>query len=368
MFKKILTNNKINVNRRSFFTKTAGSLTIAASESRHFGLLLLLRVPVTAVRLTGLVGLDVAAAADQVTGATCTGGRRTGVQIFATYRRRRRRFDGRDRILRRQREQRFRGLGRPPDPAAAAVVRVPVMMMMMMMMLMINVVTAAVVMAPAVAVMVMTVVMAVVTVVVVFGSAVTAAVTGGFDVFQLQVNHVLLSPAVADGNLLVAVQVLVTEPVTAKRLGRQVVPRFHRFHGGETAAAVPPPSPVRGRRLRLDRVLTGCAPGRRSRASHRVTVLLLVVLVLLVPVQRVRAQRSRVRSRPVLRQAVRRRRPAGRGRRALADPLVRRVPVVRQFCITALMPLFRIVPRRVPPLFMSLPAVRALRLALCKKQ
>lgn len=71
---------------------------------------------------------------------------------------------------------------------------------------------------------------------------------GIFHVLQLQVHHVLLLPGAAVVGNLVAVQVLVTEPVTAERFGGQVVPRLDRFDYAVLA-------PIRGRRLRLDRVL-----------------------------------------------------------------------------------------------------------------
>jgi len=70
------------------------------------------------------------------------------------------------------------------------------------------------------------------------------------DVLQLQVHHVMLSGtgaasarAVVDD--LVAIQILVAEPVTTKRLGGQVVPRLDRLDGAVV-------TPVRRRRLRLD--------------------------------------------------------------------------------------------------------------------
>jgi len=280
------------------------------------------REPAAAVRLAGLVRLDVAAV--KVSAATAAArGRRTGVQVFAADGRRW--LGGRGRVLRGQREQRLRGLGRMPDPSAAvvrammAVAAVVVTMMMMM---------------------AMTVMAVIVVVVMVMVTAVVLVATAS-DVFQLQVNRVLL-PGTADavvGRDLVAVQVLVAEPVAAERLGRQVVPGLDGFHGG----AVPP---VRGRRLRLDRVLSRRAAGRRLR-RHRV----------LVPVQRVRAQRRRVRRRPVLGQTVlvSATTAAAARRRARAYPLVRRVKVVHQFCVTVLM--FRVVPRRVPSLFVSFAAI-----------
>lgn len=160
---------------------------------------------------------------------------------------------------------------------------------------------------------------------------------------------------------LVAVQILVTEPVTAERLGGQVVPRLNGFDG----AVVPT---VRRRRLRLDRVLP--RSGRRrvlTRSDHRV----------FVPVQRVCTQRRRVRRRTVLGQAVLRwSAAAAADRRALAHPLVRRVPIVDQISVTvvtAVRTLDRqvvfvghVVSSRVAPLFMSLPAVRAFRFAVCE--
>lgn len=141
-----------------------------------------------AVRLTGLVVLHVT----EVTAA----GRRTGVQVLTAGGRR---FDGGDRILGRQREQRFRGLGRMTN--SAVVIMVIVMMVTMMMM-------------PAVVVVVVRLmaVIVVMVMVVVFSAA--------FDVLQLQVHHVLptatATPVTDD---LVPVQVLVTEPVAAERLG-----------------------------------------------------------------------------------------------------------------------------------------------------
>lgn len=180
------------------------------------------------------------------------------------------------------------------------------------------------------------------------------------DVLQLQVHHVMLAAVVVVVDDLVAVQILVTEPVTAERLGGQVVPRLYGFDG----AVVPT---VRRRRLRLDRVLS--RSGRRrllTRSDHRV----------FVPVQRVRTQRRRVRRRTVLGQAVLRRAAAAADRRALAHPLVRRVPIVDQISVTvvtAVRTLQRqvvfvghVVPSRVAPLFVSLPAVRAFRFAVCE--
>jgi len=218
-------------------------------KSGDFGLLLLLLVVLggvfrTAVRLAGLVvyaDVPAAAAAAEV----------TAVQVLAAGRRRRR-FRGRHRILRRQREQRFRGLGRVPDPAAVTVLRV-----------MLPVVAVVVVVVPA-AVLLMVIVIVVVVVVVVVVMVVMGPVRFlAFDVFQLHVNRVLLA---ADRRRLhVAVQILVAEPVAAERLGGQVVPRLDRLDGGRAAAVVPP---VRGRRLRLDRVLSG----RRLRRRHRVVV------------------------------------------------------------------------------------------------
>lgn len=70
------------------------------------------------------------------------------------------------------------------------------------------------------------------------------------DVLQLQIHHVMLSGtgaasagAVVDD--LVAIQILIAEPVTTKRLGGQVVPRLDRLDGAVV-------TPVRRRRLRLD--------------------------------------------------------------------------------------------------------------------
>lgn len=52
------------------------------------------------------------------------------------------------------------------------------------------------------------------------------------DVLQLQVDHVMLwRGAAIIYRLQVTVQILVTEPVTAKRLGGQVVPRLDRLYG-----------------------------------------------------------------------------------------------------------------------------------------
>lgn len=277
------------------------------------------RVPTT-VRLTGFVVLDVA----EVTAAG-----RTSVQVLAAGRR----LDGRDRILRRQREQCFRGLGRVTDPTAVAVV----LMVMVVM---------------AVVMLVMMVVMMVV-------AAVMFLAT--LDVFQLQIDHVLLSAAV--GDLQVAVQVLVTEPVTAERLGGQIVPRLDRLDGAIIAA-------VSRRRLRLDRVLSRRGRGRmRPGGRHRV----------LVPVQRVRAQRRRVRRLAVLGHAVLVPNPSAAGRRALAYPLVRSVPIVHQVDVAVVaaarrpvrrrrlpVAFVRVRPDRVAPFLVALPAVRTLRLALCE--
>lgn len=294
-----------------------------------------------AVRLTGLVVPDVARE------VTAAGGRqrrrrRTRVQVLATGRR----LDGRDRILWRQRQERLRGLGRMTDPAVGVVTMVMVMLLIVM----------AVVLLRVLMVMVMVVMMTAV----MFLSA--------LDVLQLQVHHVMLSGTTAAAAVvvvddLVAVQILVTEPVTAERLGGQVVPRLDGLDG----AVVPT---VRRRRLRLDRVLS--RSGRRrllTRSDHRV----------FVPVQRVRTQRRRVRRRTVLGQAVLRwsaAAAAAADRRALAHPLVRRVPIVDQISvtvITAVRALQRrvvfvghVVPSRVAPLFVSLPAVRAFRFAVCE--
>jgi len=70
------------------------------------------------------------------------------------------------------------------------------------------------------------------------------------DVLQLQVHHMMLSGIGAASTStvvgdLVAVQILVAEPVTTKRLGGQVVPRLDRLDGAVV-------TPVRRRRLRLD--------------------------------------------------------------------------------------------------------------------
>jgi len=83
----------------------------------------------------------------------------------------------------------------------------------------------------------------------------TVVFLSALDVLQLQVHHVMLSGtgAASAGTVvgdLVAVQILVAEPVTTKRLGGQVVPRLDRFDGAVV-------TPVRRRRLRLDRVLSG---------------------------------------------------------------------------------------------------------------
>lgn len=235
---------------------------------RHRG-----RVP-SAIRLTRFVVLD-------VTEVTAAGRRRTRVQVFAAGRR----LHGRDWILRRKREQRFRGLGRVPHPAAAVVMMVVMVMMVLVVLMMVMVVT-------------MTMFLAT------------------FDVLQLQIYHVLLSATtvVIVGGVvvvvvddLITVQVLVAKSVTAKCFGGQVVPRFYRFHGAVLAS-------VRRGRLRLDRVLSR-RDGRRVSADgrgHRVVV----------PVQRVRAQRRRVRRLTVLGQAVLGSAVADAGRRTLAYPLV----------------------------------------------
>lgn len=281
------------------------------------GGLLLGRVP-PAVRLAGFVvpvTVEVAAA----------GGRARGVQVLAATRRLRR--VGRDRILRRQREQRFRGLGRVTDAA--------VMMMVMML-------SVAVVMTAVVGVLVMVVMMMMMVAVVFLAAA--------LDVFQLQIHHVLLSatataPATDAVGDLIAVQVLVPEPVAAERLGGQVVPRLDRLDGAVIAS-------VRGRRLRLDRVLPRV--GRMVRLLRD---------RLVVPVQRVRAQRRGVRRRAVLGQAV-----LVSGRRALTYALVRGVPVVHQVRVTVVttarrlrrqrfVPRVTAVPHRIAPFLVSLPAV-----------
>jgi len=99
------------------------------------------------------------------------------------------------------------------------------------------------------------------------------------DVLQLQVHHVMLSGTIATAAAvvvvgdLVAIQILVAEPVAAERLGGQVVPRLDGFDGAVV-------TPVRRRRLRLDRVLPGSGRWRLLASSHRVVV----------PVQCVRAQ------------------------------------------------------------------------------
>lgn len=171
------------------------------SQPRHLGLLVLRRRVPPAVRLTRFVVLH-------ITEVTAAG--RARVQVLAAGRR----LDGRDRVLRRKREQRFRRLGRVPHPAAAVVMMVVMVMVAVVVVLMM--------------VMVVTVFLA------------------AFHVLQLQVNHVLLSAAAAAvvvvtaaaavvaaavvGDL-IAVQVLVTESVTTERLGGQVVPRLDRFHG-----------------------------------------------------------------------------------------------------------------------------------------
>lgn len=113
----------------------------------------------------------------------------------------------------------------------------------------------------------------------------------GLDVFQLQVNHMLSTTTAATTvvihRVVIAVQVLVTETVTAERLGGQVVPRLDRFYGAVV-------TPVRRRRLRLDRVLAGRGLATTACGRHRVVV----------PVQRIGAQGRRVRRRAVLRQTV----------------------------------------------------------------
>lgn len=170
------------------------------------------------------------------------------------------------------------------------------------------------------------------------------------DIFQLKIDHVLLTATVGQ---LVAVQVLITEPVAAERFCGQVVPRLDRFHGGVASVV----SSVRRRRLRLDRMLAGrrLSGARGYGGGHRIVV----------PVQRVRAQRRRVRSRAVLGQAVlvSSHVDATGRRRALAYPLVRSVPVVNQVTITVLL---HVVPRRVPTFLVSFPTVRALRFTFCK--
>lgn len=221
-----------------------------------------------AVRLTRLVGLDKAAT------AVYKVRRAAGVQVLAADGRRR--LNGRDRILRGQREQRLRRFGRMTDPSA-----IDVMVMVMV---------------AVTAVMMITLVMVMVVQVLMVMMIVTVAIVA-FDILQLQVNRTVIvvqlpaRAAVGGGRDLmrVAIQVLVAEPVTTERLGRQVVPRLDGLHGGARAI----PLPVRGRRLRLDRVLSRRTAGRRLH-RHRV----------FVPIQRVSTQRRRVRRRTVLGQAV----------------------------------------------------------------
>lgn len=165
-----------------------------------------------AVRLTGLVVPDIAREVTAAAGRQRRR-RRTRVQVLAAGRR----LDGRDRILRRQRQEGLRGLGRVTDPAIGVVTMVMVMLLIVMVVMLLRVLV----------VMVMVVMMTAAAAAVMFLSA--------LDVLQLQVHHVMLSGTTAAAVVvvhdLVAVQILVTEPVTAERLGGQVVPRLYGFDG-----------------------------------------------------------------------------------------------------------------------------------------
>lgn len=100
---------------------------------------------------------------------------------------------------------------------------------------MVMIVTVLVLVIVVIAVLVMVMVMAVVVMMVVV--VVAIMFLAAFDIFQLQVNHVLLTTtAIAVTDYLIAVQILVTEPVTAKRLGCQIVPRLDRFYGAVLAS------------------------------------------------------------------------------------------------------------------------------------